>query len=324
MSQHTTDRTGFRVQVVGRRREAERIISLELAATEDGEPLPRYEPGSHIDVNIGGFMRQYSLCGDPGAPSWRIAVLEEPQSRGGSRAIHEQTPIGTILQVGMPRNLFRLDESAPAILVAGGIGITPILAMARALAAAGKAFELHYCAKRPEVMAFHDELKSGNFSDAVQFYFSDEGVNSRPFDAMNILRDSPPDARLYICGPTGFIDYVQSAAQTIGWATDRIHRESFAAVSEQNGRCFFQIRLLSDGRLLDVEEGMTALQVLLDAGVDVPYSCESGICGSCLTTVVEGVPDHRDQFMTDAERARNDQFTPCCSRAHTPQLVLSL
>lgn len=313
------------VRVRARRDEADGICSFELEPVAD-MPLPSFSAGAHIDVHVpSGPVRQYSLCSDPQDHSfWRIGVLREHASRGGSSGMHDAALVGTVLKVSSPKNLFALTEAPHSVLVAGGIGVTPILAMAQQLHRDGKPFELHYCARTPERMAFRDEIGASAFADRASMYFSDQ-PGSRLFDAVATFGAAPAGAHLYVCGPAGFMDHVLASARTAGWSEERLHREHFAgAAQETAGDQPFQLRLAKSGTTLDVPVGMTALQVLLDNGIDVNYSCESGVCGTCITAVLEGMPDHRDTCLMDSERAENTLFTPCCSRAKTPALVLDL
>lgn len=312
------------VRVRARRVEAEGICSFQLERA-GGASLPAFRAGAHIDVHVpSGQVRQYSLCSDPGDASfWRIGVLREPASRGGSSGMHELVQVGSRLQVSAPKNLFALCDAPHSVLVAGGIGVTPILAMARQLHRDGKPFELHYCARSPVRMAFRDEIAQGPFGNRSRLYFSEAAT--RQFDAVAALGAAPPGAHLYVCGPAGFMDHVLASAATAGWAQERLHREHFAGTApDASGDRPFQLRLARSGATLDVPAGTTALQVLLDAGIDVNYSCESGVCGTCTTAVLEGTPEHRDSCLMDAERADNRLFTPCCSRARTAALVLDL
>lgn len=314
------------LRVRARKHEAEGICSFELEPV-DAQALPPFAAGAHIDVHVApGLVRQYSLCGDPGERNfWRIGVLREPASRGGSSGMHDTVTVGTVLRVSPPKNLFELvDGAVHSVLIAGGIGVTPILAMARQLQRQGRPFELHYCARSPERMAFRDEMRASAFADKVRTYFND--ATTTPFDAVAALRDAPAGAHLYVCGPAGFMDHVLTSARTSGWAEAHLHREHFtaAAVMDPAGDHPFRLRLHRTGTTLDVPAGVSALQVLLDHGVDINYSCEAGICGSCMTGVLEGIPDHRDTCLMDTERAANNVFTPCCSRSRTPTLVLDL
>lgn len=313
------------VRVRARREEANGICSFELEPVA-GVPLPSFSAGAHIDVHVpAGPVRQYSLCSDPQDRNfWRIGVLREQASRGGSSGMHDAAKVGTVLKVSAPKNLFTLTEAPHSVLVAGGIGVTPILAMAQQLHREGKPFELHYCARAPERMAFRDEIGAGPFADRASMYFTEQ-PGSRQFDAVTAFGAAPPGAHLYVCGPAGFMDHVLASARTAGWSEERLHREHFAgAVQETGGDQPFQLRLAKSGTTLDVPVGKTALQVLLENGIDVNYSCESGVCGTCITAVLDGMPDHRDTCLMDSERADNKLFTPCCSRAKSPALVLDL
>lgn len=313
------------VRVRARRVEADGICSFELEPAA-GASFPVFSAGAHIDVHVpSGQVRQYSLCSDPDDTSfWRIGVLREPASRGGSSGMHDVVQVGSRLKVSAPKNLFALTDAPHSVLVAGGIGVTPILAMARQLHRDGKPFELHYCARSPERMAFRDEIARSAFGGRSTLYFSDQ-AGSPQFTAGEVFHAAPLDAHLYVCGPAGFMDYVLASARTAGWAEERLHREHFAgAVQDASGDRPFQLRLARSGTTLAVPVGKTALQVLLEHGIDVNYSCESGVCGTCMTDVLEGTPDHRDTCLMDSERADNRLFTPCCSRAKTPALVLDL
>jgi vanillate O-demethylase ferredoxin subunit len=315
------------VRVRARQQEADGICSFELEPIGASE-LPGFSAGAHIDVQVApGVTRQYSLCGHPQERrSWRIGVLREPQSRGGSAGMHDRVQVGSVLKVSAPRNLFELVEEAPhSVLVAGGIGVTPILAMAQHLQGGGHSFEVHYCARSPERMAFRSEMSAGPLASHCRLYFND-AAPEQTFDVHAMLKAVPAGAHLYICGPAGFMEFVLSAARASGWPEARLHREHFAAATavDTTGDQPFQIRLQRSGATLAVPANQSVLQVLLDNGVDVDYSCEAGVCGSCITRVLEGRPEHRDTFLTDAERAANDQFTPCCSRSTSPTLVLDL
>jgi vanillate monooxygenase ferredoxin subunit len=315
----------IKVRVRARKVEADGICSFELEPV-GADLLPTFEAGAHIDVHVPtGLVRQYSLCSSTADRSfWRIGVLREPASRGGSIGMHDTVQIGSLLKVSMPKNLFALTEAKNSILVAGGIGVTPIWAMAQHLHRNEQAFQMHYCARSRERMAFFDEIRAAGFADQTRFYFSEE-PDTPQFDAAAVFKASPAGSHLYVCGPAGFMDYVLDSARKAGWPEERLHREHFAgAVQDTSGDQPFQLRLARSGTCFDVPSGVTALQVLLDNGIDMNFSCESGVCGTCLTSVLEGTPDHRDTYLTDSERTANDAFTPCCSRAKTPSLVLDL
>ena len=318
--------SALQVIVRSRRVEAEGICSFELVHPE-GQALPAFSAGAHVDVHVApGLVRQYSLCNDPATRDhYRIAVLREPQSRGGSAGMHEQVREGQLLTISAPRNHFELAPGAArSLLLAGGIGITPIWAMAQALHSRGEDFALHYCGRAAARMAFVPALHEAAFAGQVQLH-ADDGPQAQRLDAPALLAAPQAGTHLYVCGPAGFMNHVLDTARLHGWPEAQLHREFFAGTATaQESDGAFSVRLASTGQSYAIAKDKSVLEVLTAAGVDVPYSCESGICGSCLTRVLEGVPEHRDSFLTDSERAANDQFTPCCSRARTPLLVLDL
>ncbi|QCP54091.1 oxidoreductase [Trinickia violacea] len=300
------------------------ICAFELARP-DGAALPAFSAGAHIDVQLGGgIVRQYSLCNRPGETHrYLIAVLRDANSRGGSLAMHALEE-GGVLDIGEPKNHFPLSATAGhSLLLAGGIGVTPILCMAEALAQAGASFEMHYCTRNAARTAFRDRLADARFADRVHLYFDDARDDAR-LDLDALLAKPAPDTHLYVCGPSGFIGAVIEAAKAAGWDDARVHREFFAAAPQEGSHGAFQIKLSSNGRVIDVAHDESAASALVAAGIDLPTSCEQGVCGTCLTRVLAGEPEHRDCYLTDEERAANDQFLPCCSRSRSPVLVLDL
>jgi vanillate monooxygenase ferredoxin subunit len=305
---------------------ADGIIRLDLAPLT-GELLPRFEAGAHIDVHLGsGLIRQYSLCNDPAEDHrYRLGILLDVNGRGGSAEIHRDFTEGKTVRIGKPRNKFPLiAEAQHSVLIAGGIGITPLLAMAYELSAKGKSFELHYLTRTLRRAAFLDELRQARFAANAHVYFDD----SSPSERFDTSRDIPAPEfgkHLYICGPNGFMTAMISAARAKGWPDTCIHLEYFSASNEiDNSTGSFLIEARRSGKTITVNKNQTAAQAMQAAGIQVPLSCESGICGSCLTAIIEGVPDHRDSYMTDAEHAANAQMTPCCSRAFTAKIVLDI
>ncbi|RYY81821.1 MAG: oxidoreductase [Comamonadaceae bacterium] len=299
------------------------VVALELVALDGGE-LPAFEAGAHVDVVVApGLVRQYSLCGDPAERHrYRLGILREPASRGGSEGVHARFAVGQVIQVGLPRNNFPLvDEAAPALLLAGGIGITPILSMARALHARGVPFALHYCTRSRDRAAFAAELAASPFARSVHFHHDDDPASR--FALEDCLADAAPGTHLYVCGPEGFIGFVTAGAAARGWDASRVHVEHFKAAVVQDGEAFTVVAARS-GATVQVPAGTTVAEALLAAGVPVMLSCEQGICGTCLVPVLEGVPDHRDQYQTDDEKAGNAHMTPCCSRSLSPRLVLDI
>ncbi|WP_210638832.1 PDR/VanB family oxidoreductase [Pseudomonas sp. Tri1] len=313
------------VQVVARNNEALDICSYELIRV-DGQPLPAFTAGAHIDVHLpDGLIRQYSLCNHPEERHrYLIAVLKDSASRGGSRSLHELIEPGARLLISEPRNLFALaPEARRSLLFAGGIGITPILCMAEHLAQSGATFELHYCARSRERAAFIERLRQSPYADRVFLHFDEEPETL--LDAGRVLAAPNDDLHLYVCGPGGFMQHVLDTAKAQGWQESHLHREYFAAAptdTSADGR--FSVKLASSGQVFEVPADLSVVQVLESHGIEIPISCEQGVCGTCLTRVLEGVPEHRDMFLTEAEQACNDQFTPCCSRSKTPLLVLDL
>ena len=313
------------VMVVSRNNEAQDICSFELVSA-DGEPLPAFSAGAHIDVHLPeGVIRQYSLCNHPDERHrYLIGVLKDPASRGGSRSLHEQIHKGAHLKISEPRNLFPLvHEARRSLLFAGGIGITPILCMAERLAYAGADFDLHYCARSSERAAFVERLKGASFAERVFLHFDEQPQTA--LNAAQVLAAPGDNVHLYVCGPGGFMQHVLDSARAQGWQEECLHREYFTAApvdSRLDGG--FSVKVGSSGQVFEIPADKSVVQVLESHGIEIAVSCEQGICGTCLTRVLEGVPEHRDLFLTEQEQALNDQFTPCCSRSKTPLLVLDI
>ena len=317
--------TDFTVEVLRRTQEAEDIVVFELGRP-DGAPLPPFSAGSHIDVYVPeGPTRQYSLCNEAGNQSrYRIAVLRDPNTRGGSARLHDQVVVGDTLQISEPRNHFPLVHSEQrSLLFAGGIGITPLLCMAMRLDKIGADFAMHYCARSASRAAFASEIRSSPFGERVSFHFDD--CPEQRLDLKAVLESVGKEAHIYTCGPGGFIDFIVEGAKRAGFGDDQVHLEYFASTQKLPVvQAAFVVKLASTGRVIPVGAQQTVVEALISAGVPVRTSCEQGVCGVCLTRVLEGVCDHRDLFLTPMEQARNDQFTPCCSRSKTPVLVLDL
>ncbi|RZJ08646.1 MAG: oxidoreductase, partial [Haliea sp.] len=298
------------VKVLKKTVEAEGICSYELARA-DGSPLPGFSAGSHIDVQLpGGLTRQYSLCNDAAEQHrYRIAVLRDPASRGGSRAMHEAVHEGDTLQISAPRNHFPLQPATRSLLLAGGIGVTPLLCMAQRLSAIGADFSLHYCTRSVGRTAFREEVAASAFADRVQFHF-DDGEPAQKFDAAGVLAAPQAGTHLYICGPAGFIDHVLGTAKAQGWPAGQVHLEYFgAAPQDTSADGSFEVKIASSGKSYAVGKDQSIVQVLAGHGIEILTSCEQGVCGTCITRVLEGEPDHRDLYFTDEEKAKNDQCT---------------
>lgn len=317
---------GFlQVRIARKTREAEDIVVLELTPLE-GERLPAFSAGSHIDLEMRpGLVRQYSLCNDPDeSHRYVLGILREPNSRGGSIAVHDELAEGGTVRISAPRNHFAMVPARRSLLFAGGIGVTPILCMAERLARVGAEFEMHYCTRSPQRTAFAARMRQSHFATRVHFHH-DEGDPAQRLDLAAVLGAYDAQTQLYVCGPGGFIDHVTRTASARGWPDAQIRFEYFAgrAVDTSHDGSF-EVRLGRSGRTMCVPAGKTVVRVLAEHGVEVPTACEQGVCGTCLTRVLDGEPEHRDSFLSEAERARNDQFTPCCSRAKSCVLVLDL
>ncbi len=305
--------------------EAEDIRSYEFADPRAGE-LPPFTAGSHLDVHLpNGLLRQYSLCNDPRETHrYVVAVLREPNGRGGSACMHDVVRQGDDVTITVPRNHFPLHENAERhLLIAGGIGITPILAMVRRLAAIGADYTLHYCTRSPEKTAFRAELSGEPFAGRVRFHH-DGGDPAKGLDVRALLAEVEDGTHVYCCGPTGLMHAVTAASAH--WPMGTVHFEFFAPDPDvtEGPNEGFEVEIASTGAVYQVPPGKTALEVLRAEGFDLDSSCEEGLCGTCLVDVLEGVPDHRDLVLDDEEKASNKLMTLCCSRAKTPRLKLDL
>ncbi len=309
--------TEIPVLVSARRDEAERVFSLELSAASGGD-LPGWTPGAHIDVGVGAAgVRQYSLCGDPAdRRRWRIAVLHEPDGRGGSAQLHRTALPGTRLQVSLPRNNFELVARESYVFVAGGIGITPILPMVVAAAAAGARWSLYYGGRTRAHMAFAD-LLAERYPHAVLLPQDEHGLLPLP----TILAENPT-AAVYCCGPEPLLAAVEAEAADRGLP---VHLERFVPrpITATPNRPF-EVRIASSGRIFAIDAQQSVADVLERAGIGIITSCREGTCGTCETPVLAGEIDHRDSLLTAAEQARGDTMMLCVSRAHSDVLVLDL
>jgi vanillate O-demethylase ferredoxin subunit len=303
--------------------EAPGIRSLHLASAS-GATLPPCEPGAHVDVEVSpGLVRQYSVYEARG-DRYAIAVQLELGSRGGSAAMHEM-PLGQRLRVGAPRNLFPIDPAASHhVLVAGGIGITPLLAMAEELHAKGRPFRLHYCVRGVEQAAFLERIRRTGV-DAFFTLHASHGTAPNRLDVRQALAGAPPGAHVYVCGPQRLVDGVQEAARACSWSDQRIHAERFTPVpAGALAATPFTVRIFRTGQLIRVGAHERMLDALRRADIDVPTACEQGFCGSCLTPVVDGIPWHADACQSEAQHAAGTHVAPCCSRSRTDVLTLDL
>jgi ferredoxin-NADP reductase len=299
------------------------IAVMELVSA-NGKPLPEFTAGAHIDVHVGdGLVRQYSLCNDSiTSQSYRIGVLNDPNSRGGSIKIHQDFTELQIIKICPPRNHFPLNMDAKkSILASGGIGITPMMAMAYELLRAGKDFELHYCTRSSGAGAFEKELIE-EFGERVVFHYDDQD-QSQLFSPKSTFSPVNPNTHIYVCGPTGFMDWVINNAKEAGYPSEQIHFEYFSADVDTTGESF-EVYCEQSEITVTVLSDDTIAKALRKCGLKVNMSCEEGVCGTCITDVLEGEPDHRDHFLTDEEKADNDQIALCCSRAKSKRLVIDI
>lgn len=313
----------MKLEVTDVRELARGIESFTLTRPDDG-PLPPFEPGAHLlfelDLPDGRRLeRQYSIVSDPNDRShYSIAVLLEEHGRGGSRFFHTQVAKGNHLEVSEPRNEFSfVPDAKHSVLVAGGIGITPILPMVRRLEQLERSYELHYAAKTEQHMAFRDELAALG-RKSVHFYFTARPKGSRP-DLKSILAASETEGHVYVCGPREMIRDTRQLATSLGWADKRIHFESFGAKKHPRDRPI-TVELARSERTLEVETGQTILDAMLEAGLWASYDCKRGECATCMTPVLSGEPDHRDVCLNDEARERH--ICTCVSRAKGDKLVL--
>ncbi|MEJ8812954.1 PDR/VanB family oxidoreductase [Variovorax ureilyticus] len=305
------------------RREAEGIVSYEFVSAS-GAPLPAFTAGAHIDLHLpDALLRSYSLVNEPGERHrYVVAVDRAAGGRGGSAWMHSTPRPGDRLASSLPVNDFPLYEDAPlSIFIAGGIGITPFVSMAARLNTLGRAWRLHYSVRSRHRAAYVRELnaldRSGN---AVNLHCTGEDME-RP-DIAAIVREAPAGSHLYCCGPSGMLDAFASACS--GLPPQRVHLERFSASQEAATTGGYEVQLARSGKTLSVEAGKSLLDTLLDAGVPVQYSCSQGICGTCCMPVLEGTPDHRDDYLSNEEKAANQSIMVCCSGSLTQRLVLDV
>jgi ferredoxin-NADP reductase len=306
--------------VVERRDVADDVVSLVLA-DPDGPDLPSWTPGAHVDLLLGdGLVRQYSLCGSPADRArWRIGVLREQHGRGGSQKVHDALHAGTTVTVRGPRNNFPLRTAEGYLFLAGGIGITPLLPMMAAATAAGRPWELFYGGRRRSSMAFADELPG----ESVTLWPEDErGL----LDLDAILGTPRPGTLVYTCGPEGLLAAVEQ--RCAAWPSHSLHVERFAPKpadpAEEVPASTLEVRCDRSALTVTVPPDQTILEAVEEAGISVLSSCREGVCGTCETRILEGVPDHRDSLLTEEERAEGDYLMICISRAKTDRLVLDL
>ncbi|MDE1917746.1 MAG: oxidoreductase [Sphingomonadales bacterium] len=310
----------MQVRIKAIRWEAEDILSFILEPVGGGL-MPAFDPGAHIDVQLApGLTRSYSLANDPAIRGhYEIGVHLSPSSRGGSRHIHERWRAGDIVEISEPKNNFPMVEDAlHTVLIAGGIGITPMLPMIARLQKLGRSWELHYVAASPERAAYVAHVEA---HDGVIVCF--DGVpGGRRLDLKAISDAAPADAHLYCCGPSGMLDAF--VAINKDRPKDHIHIEYFSAETEVATEGGYTLELARSGQTIAVQEGETMLDALLGVGVDIGFACGEGVCGTCEVKVLDGIPDHRDHFLTDEDKASNRSIMVCCSGSKSAKLVLDI
>ncbi|RKR45747.1 PDR/VanB family oxidoreductase [Paraburkholderia sp. BL17N1] len=324
------ERTTFNVRVDSVHDEAHGVRSFSVSRL-DGQLFDHYEPGAHIDVTgPSGVTRQYSLCGDPDQRDAHLfAVKREDASRGGSRSLHDDVAVGSELTIGAPRNLFQLAPGAEEhVLIAAGIGVTPLLSMAYRLLKQQQRFVLHYFARSAEHAAFLPLLSRAPFSEYVKLHF---GVAREQLDAVlgDCLANAREGTHVYTCGPAPFMERVVVIGES-RLASEAIHLERFAAEppsttsAESAALDTFDVRIASSGATVRVDKDTTIVAALASIGIEVDTSCGEGVCGTCMVDVVSGTPEHRDHCLSKAERASGKVICCCISRATSPVLVLDL
>jgi vanillate O-demethylase ferredoxin subunit len=305
--------------------EAENINSYELVAPGGGDLEP-FTAGCHIDLHLpNGMIRSYSLLNHQRERNrYVVAVNKDAASRGGSSFIHDTVRAGDIITISHPSNNFALEENAAhSVLIAGGIGITPLLSMIRRLEALGRSWELYYAARTRVAAAFLDELNALRPDvHAILHLHFDQETPGRMLDLPAIVKTAPPDAHLYCCGPVPMLEAFEAA--TAHRPGDHVHVEYFKAREKPAAEGGFEVKLARSNRTIGVHAGKTILDAVLDAGIAASYACTEGVCGTCETRVIEGIPDHRDAFLSQEEQAANKTMMICCSGSKLPTLVLDL
>lgn len=311
----------MRVRVAQRRMLTETTVALRLESVE--QSLPGFTAGAHIELHLGeGLSRQYSLCNPSAEPQYyELAVYIDPDSKGGSKAVGKLS-VGDELDIETPRNHFELVDGSRYRLLAAGIGITPIWAMAQQLHQQAKPFSMHYRTKSPALTAFAPEIAAAPFATAVEHSYSSEGG----IDLAKLVAAPAESEQLYVCGPQRFIDAVLVAAEAESWPETSVHREYFSATlaASANPEHIFRVRVAATGDEYEIPPDRSIAEVLDEAGHFIPLSCEEGVCGTCMVPLLEGEAEHRDLYMTPAEHAANDMITLCCSRAKSDLLVVDI
>ncbi len=307
------------------RYEAEATFSIELRPVDGGE-FPAFEAGAHIDLHLpNGLVRSYSLLNDARERHrYVVAVLKDRASRGGSRYVHEQLRVGSVIKIGAPRNAFKLhEEAAHTVLVAGGIGITPLLCMARRLRSLGRSVELLYFARTRKHAAFIDDINA--LGIPVHWHFDEQAGGPPDIKALLASRAVKAQAHYYACGPAVMLDAFEKCCAELGYTQAHVERFSPVEVAAAKDACStYTVHLQRSGRDIVVTPELSLLKALKAAGCNVPSSCEEGVCGACETQVLAGVPDHRDSVLSPAEKAASKSMMICVSGCKSESLTLDI
>ena len=303
--------------------ETDRIRVMTFSSAS-GDTLAAYTPGAHIDFDLGeSGLRSYSLIDwesrNKTPKTYTVAVQREENGQGGSLAMHA-LKVGDVLEVSEPANDFELRSgNGPVLLLAGGIGVTPLISMATALSKNGSEFQFHYAARSRSLMGFEDKLQN-TFQSQMAFHFDDQN----PIDLGQVMKDQAPGTQIYICGPKGMIDAAKTAASDAGHSEDAVHVELFSAPETQSDDQAFEVEIKDTGEVFTIPVGKSIIEVLEEAGKDLMYDCQRGDCGICQTDVFEGTPDHRDVVLSESDRESGNVMQICVSRAKSARLVLDL
>lgn len=315
------------VVVTAVQEQAQGICSWEFRRPDGGE-LPPFTAGAHVDLHLAnGLNRSYSLCNSQAdRDRYVVGIANDPNSRGGSKFIHESLKIGDRIQISAPRNNFPLVENAPlTVFIAGGIGITPMYCMIQRLETLGRPWQLYYSTRVRALCAFKPALEALEAKQPGRVHFNfDQEPGGKITDLKALIASKPAGTHFYCCGPTPMLKAYESSAKELGRPEPEIHVEYFSAKEEASTAGGYTVVLQRTGKSFEVAPGKTMLDVLLANNIDVAYSCLEGVCGTCETRVLEGVPDHRDAVLSPEERASNKTIMVCCSGSKTPKIVLDL
>ena len=309
----------LQVRVISIQWKSDSVRGVELRRV-DGGALPPFDAGSHIDLHLpNGLVRSYSLTNPPWETDrYVLGVAKDRASRGGSVYVHEQLRVGETLRITPPRNLFALHEGAPAILIGGGIGVTPLVSMAARLEQTGVDWALHYAVRTRSEAALLNDLAA--FGDHIHLHCDDTAGGV--LNLAGIVAAASPETHLYCCGPAPMMATFGDLTRAI--ASERVHVEHFTPIESAAVQGGYLVELARSARTVAIPQGSTILEALANAGVTVPSSCRQGVCGTCETRVLAGVPDHRDSILTLSERASNATMMVCCSGSKSEKLVLDI